>query len=100
MTTDGDAMLTFERASKSQTPKFSSSLPIGSNFSGKTSQAAAMEGGLSPAPASRFEGPSLISRIVTQNRAIKLRCSVLLMTQSESELQCEFDDTRGSRGRC
>jgi hypothetical protein len=31
----------------------------------------------------RFEGPSLISRIVTQNQATRLRCSILLMTQVE-----------------
>src|SRR5262245_35664571 len=32
---NGDAMMTFERAPKSRTPKFSSSWPIGSNFPGK-----------------------------------------------------------------
>ena len=45
-----------------------------------------------------LQGPPLISRIVTQNRATRLRCSALLMTQSENNLQAQFDIARVGAG--
>src|SRR5215813_14326028 len=56
--------------------------------------AAAAEGRLEPSPVRRFEGPSLISCTVTQNSRL-FEPSVLLVAQSEGNLQPKLDLARG-----
>jgi|SRR5580704_11470937 hypothetical protein len=69
------------------------------HYTPSTRWSAAAEGGLSPAAANRFEGPSPIRRTVTQTVG-SLQPSVLLAAQSEREFESDLHESRwcGTRG--